>query len=94
MAKMVTRPGKNHVAGHLMMRHGYHPMLITSSASQHHFNHHLRQVMKSLDTICGIKVGFILDYTVKTHLIMSVLSPNLVQGPLDSGPCNLTIIRI
>ena len=91
---MVTRPGKNHVAGHLMMRHGYHPMLITSSASQHHFNHHLHQVMKSQDTICGIKARFILDYTLKTRLIMVVLSPNLVQGPLDSGPCNLTIIWI
>ena len=91
---MVTRPGKNHVAGHLMMRHGYHPMLITSSASQHHFNHHLQQVMKSQDTICGIKVGFILDYTLETRSIMVVLSPYLVQGLLDSGPCNLTIILI
>ena len=69
---MVIQHGKNRAVGHFKMNHGCNPMLIMFNASQLDFNHHLHQVMRSLDTIFVSKVGFKLfskknrDFSKKT----------------------------
>ena len=55
---MEIQHGKNLAVGHFKMHHGCNPMLIMFNASQLDFNHHLHQVMRSLDTIFVSKVGF------------------------------------